>query len=56
MTWVESDVNSWLHSLLSCVSGCLASDGSWARTCAMQPVNVGGSVGTITGAPGLWAV
>ena len=40
--------------VLSCLSGVLASVGICLRTWAMQLVKFGGSLGTITGAPGLW--
>ena len=52
MTWLPSEVNSWLQSVLSCLSGVLASVGICLRTWAMQSLKLGGSVGTITGAPG----
>src|ERR1700728_1658589 len=53
ITWLESEVNSWLQSDLTVLSGVFASDGICLRTCAMQLVKFGGSFGTITGDPGV---
>ena len=55
MTWPESEVNSCWQSLRSVLSVCLARLGTACLTWAMHLVNCGGSVGTITGWPGLWA-
>ncbi len=52
MTWLEYEVKSCLQSALICLSGVLARVGTLLRTWAMQDVKFGGSLGTITGAPG----
>src|SRR5437588_3591759 len=49
-----SDVNSCLQSVRSCLVEVLASVGISRRACEMQRSKLGGSLGTITGEPGLW--
>src|SRR5689334_10572527 len=55
MTWPDSELKSCWQSPRSVLSVCLARLGTAWRTVAMHLVNCGGSVGTITGCPGLWA-
>ncbi len=52
ITFEDSDWNSWLQSFFSWAAGVLASVGISLRAWAMQLLNSGGSLGTITGAPG----
>src|SRR5260370_14561122 len=55
MTWPDSEVNSFEQSVLSWVSGVLARLGISLRAWVMQFLKAGGSLGTITGAPGFCA-
>src|SRR5665213_2800449 len=53
MTCEDSDVNSCLQSALSVLAGVFFRVGILARAWAMHAVKFGGSLGTITGWPGL---
>ena len=54
-TWLLSAVNACWQSPRSVVVSALARVGTSALACAMQLVNFGGSLGTITGEPGVCA-
>src|ERR1700728_3637222 len=55
MTWDDSEVKSCLQSVRSVLVAVLARLGICFLTWLMQPLKFGGSLGTITGEPGLWA-
>ena len=54
-TWPLSEVNDCWHSVRTVALLDLASAGTSALACAMHPVKLGGSLGTITGEPGVCA-
>ena len=54
MTWPLSEVKSCLQSARSCLSEIFFSAGISARAVVRHLLKFGGSLGTITGWPGLW--